>query len=81
MIGLYWVEIPSDVLAKAQQGHEKCGPFHFGVELEQESVRFELLVRSTSNLHCSCIAHATKNQRQFLLELIDKMLEEEHIKA
>ncbi len=81
MIGLYWIELPTDVLAEAQQGHEKCGPFYFGVEVEQEIVRFELLVRSNANLHCSCIAHATKDQRQFLLGLIDKMVDEEHIRA
>lgn len=81
MIGLYWIEIPDDLLAEAQQGHEKCGPFYFGVEVEDVRVRFEMLVRSNANLHCTCIAHATSAQRQFILDLIDKMVEEEHIRS
>jgi len=81
MIGLYWIEIPTDLLAEAQQGHENCGPFYFGVEVEDSQVRFELLVRSNSNLHCTCISHASNAQRQFILDFIDKMVEEEHIRS
>jgi hypothetical protein len=81
MIGLYWIEIPTDLLAEAQQGHEKCGPFYFGVEVEDARVRFELLVRSNSNLHCTCIAHASTAQRQFVLDVIDTMVEEEYIRS
>ena len=81
MIGLYWIEIPTDLLAEAQQGHEKCGPFYFGVEVEDARVRFELLVRSNSNLHCTCIAHASTTQRQFVLDVIDTMIEEEYIRS
>lgn len=79
--GLFWLPIPQDLLSSAQQGHEGCGPFHFGVELEDELLRFELLVRSQSNLHCSCIAYATKAQRDFVLSFIDSMLSEEMISA
>lgn len=81
MIGLYWVVLPTDLYSSAQQGHDEHGPFYMAVEVEQSSVRFELLVRSQSNLHCSCIAYATPVQRQFVLDLIDKMIEEELIKA
>lgn len=81
MVGLYWIELPPDLLAEPQRGHDKCGPFYFGVEVESDRVRFELLVRSNANLHCSCITHATPVQRQFVLDLIDKMVEEELIRA
>ena len=81
MIGLYWLILPPDLLAKAQQGHEEHGPFYLAVEVERYAVRFELLVRSQSNLHCTCIAHATPAQRQFALDYIDRMLAEEMIRA
>jgi hypothetical protein len=81
MIGLYWIVLPPDLLAAAQQGHEEHGPFYLAVEVEQYQVRFELLVRSQSNLHCTCIAHATPAQRQFVLDFVDRMLEEEMIRA
>ena len=79
--GVYWMTVPQDLLGEAQQGHEKCGPFCVAVELEEETIRFELLVRSQANLHCSCIAHATPAQRDFVLRFVDTMLEEEQIRA
>ena len=79
MVGLYWIELPADLLAEAQQGHEEHGPFYMAVEITNSSVRFELLVRSQSNLHCSCIAHATPVQRQFILDFVDRMVTEEFI--
>jgi hypothetical protein len=79
--GLYWIEVPQDLLSGEQQGHEDCGPFFFAVELETEAVCFELLVRSQSNLHCSCIAYATPSQRNFVLRFADQMLEGEQIGA
>lgn len=81
MIGLYWIVLSPDLHSAAQQGHEDHGPFYLAVEVEPNRVRFELLVRSQSNLHCSCIAHATSGQRQFVLDFIDNMLEEEMIRA
>ena len=81
MIGLYWLELPPDLHSAAQQGHEEHGPFYLAVELTGSAVKFELLVRSKSNLHCTCIAHATNAQRSFALDLIDRMLTEEMIKS
>ena len=81
MVGLYWLQLPPDLLSEAQQGHEEHGPFYLGVEIDNVSDRFELVVRSQSNLHCTCIAHATKIQRQFVLDFIDRMVEEEMICA
>jgi hypothetical protein len=81
MEGMYWLELPNDLWSEAQQGHEECGPFYFGVELAEKKLIFEFLVRSASNLHCSCIAYATPAQRDFLLRFLDTMLAEEHIRA
>jgi hypothetical protein len=81
MVGLYWIILTPDLLSSAQQGHDQCSPFYLGVEVGNNSVRFELLVRSHANLHCSCITHASAVQRQFILDFIDKMLEEERINA
>jgi hypothetical protein len=81
MIGLYWLELPPDLLGEAQLGHEAHGPFHLAVEMTRDAVKFELLVRSQSNLHCTCIAHATVMQRQFVLDFVDRMVAEEFIKA
>jgi hypothetical protein len=81
MDGMFWLPVPDDLLAEAQQGHNQCGPFFFGMELAEKKLIIELLVRSESNLHCSCISYATKPQRDFVLDFVDRMLGEEHIKA
>ena len=81
MVGLYWIELSDDLLSESQLGHEEHGPFHLAVELTNSAVKFELLVRSQTNLHCSCIAHATPVQRQFILDFIDRMVAEEFISA
>ena len=79
--GIYWLVLPEDLYAQAQQGHRECGPFYFAVDLSAERLSVELLVRSTTNLHCTCIAYATSAQRQFVLDFIDRMLAEEQIKV
>jgi hypothetical protein len=79
--GVYWLEVPQDLLGVEQRAHMDCGPFFFGVVLEEEAVCFEMLVRSLTNLHCSCIAYATSAQRDFVLRFVDKMIEEERIRA
>lgn len=82
MIGIYWIVLPPEILSELQRAHvEKCGPYYCGVEVGKNAVCFEMLVRSKANLHCDCIAHASPAQRQFILELADKMLAEELIRS
>ncbi len=81
MIGLYWIVLPDEVLTDIQKEHNDCAPFYLGVEVENDLVRFEFLVRSNAHLHCDCIAHTTKEQRQFALDFIDTMLDEECIRS
>ncbi len=79
--GAFWLEIPENLLGEAQVGHESCGPFLFGIETGDDFVNFELLVRSQMNLHCSCTAYPTPEQRAYLLGMFDAMIEELGIKA
>lgn len=79
--GMFWLPLPPDLLGAAQQDHDECGPFHLGIELAEKEIRFELLVRSKTNLHCSCISYATTAQREFMLNFVDRLLDEEKIKA
>ena len=79
--GMYWLQVPHDLLGPEQQGHDDCGPFYFAIELEEEKLAFELLVRSQANLHCSCICYATSAQRDFLLRFVDRLVESEKIRA
>jgi len=79
--GLFFLMLSDDLMAEAQMGHDDCRPFCFGVELTEDSLRFEMLVRSQSNMHCDCIAYATPLQRDFVLRFADALLAEELIRA
>ncbi len=79
--GTFWLELPPDLLGPEQKGHDDCGPFYFSVVLEEKELRFEFLVRSATNMHCSCISWATSEQRQFVLDCADRLLTEEMIRA
>ena len=81
LAGIFWVEFPVALLDVAQEGHHDCGPFVFAIELGDDFVSFEFLVRSKANLHCSCTAYATKDQRDYVLAFIDKMIQQEGLVA
>lgn len=79
--GLYWLMIPEALWGEAQVGHDQCGPFAFAVEAGDDFVSFELLVRSESNLHCGCTCYPTLDQRDYLLAFMDRLVQEQAIRA
>ncbi len=76
MGGIYWIPIPDDLLSEAQASHTECRPHYFAVDLEHDRISFEFLVRSQNRIRCSCIAYATKFQRDWLMQLADRLMEE-----
>jgi hypothetical protein len=81
MTGIYWLRLPQDLLSEIQGQHAECAPFYFAIESREGAISFELLVRSQTTLHCSCIGYATRAQRNFLLEYMDQLLTAEGIRA
>ncbi len=79
--GMFWLNLSDTLLGDAQKDHEDCGPFVFGIELGDDFVSFEFLVRSKANLHCSCTAYANLSQRNFLMEFADRMVQEKGLVA
>lgn len=79
--GLYWLDLPAALLGAAQDGHGACGPFAFAVEAGDDFVSFEMLIRSASNLHCSCTSYATPAQRDFLMAFMDRLVCDQGIRA
>jgi hypothetical protein len=77
--GVYWLAVPDDLLTEQQQDHAMCKPFHFGIELEEDKLSCGLLVRSSSNIRCHCIAYANNAQRDWLIETLDTMMEQSGI--
>lgn len=73
---IWWVDLPEDLLSPDQFSHRDCQPFRFAVELGDDFVRFELLIRSRETMRCSCIGYATRQQRDFILAFADRLVEE-----
>ena len=78
---LFWLRLPDDLLTPTQYEHKECGPFWAGIEVTEESVVFEMLIRSRNKLRCSCISYASTQQRQFILNFADKLLKDIEITA
>ncbi len=73
---LWWVDLPEDLLNPEQFAHPDCRPFRFAVELGDDFVRFELLIRSQQTMRCACIGYATRGQRDFILAFADRLVED-----
>jgi hypothetical protein len=75
MGGIYWVPLAADVLTEIQQQHTDCQPFYVAIELQEDQLALELLVRTKHRVRCSCIAYATENQRTWMMDLVDTIFQ------
>lgn len=73
---IWWVDLPEDLLSPEQFEHQNCRPFRFAVEVGEDFVRFELLIRSEQTMRCACIDYATRQQRDFILAYADRLVED-----
>ncbi|MCG6916640.1 MAG: hypothetical protein LJE89_03745 [Deltaproteobacteria bacterium] len=73
--GIYWIPVPKSLLQTTQLEHTDCQPFYFAVNLDLNSIRFELLVRTRSRLRCGCIQYANQKQRDFIINYADQLFE------
>ncbi|RJR46840.1 MAG: hypothetical protein C4567_01675 [Deltaproteobacteria bacterium] len=79
--GIWWVDLPEDLLNPEQYAHQDHRPFRFAVELGDDFLRFELLIRSRETMRCSCIGYATPGQRNFILAFADRLVEDLALKT
>ena len=73
--GIYWIPIPESLLERTQLDHPDCQPFFFAVNLDLNSICFELLIRTRSRLRCGCIQYASQEQRDYILNYADQLFE------
>jgi hypothetical protein len=73
---VWWVDLPADLLSPEQFEHQDCQPFRFAVELGDDFVRVEFLIRSRNTMRCSCIGYATRPQRDFILAFTDRLVDD-----
>ena len=73
--GIYWVPLAANVLSEIQQEHAGCQPFYVAIELQEDQLALEMLVRTKSRIRCDCIGYADTDQRVWLMDMIDAMFE------
>lgn len=78
--GIYWLELESDMLTELQASHGECGPHYIAIELNEQRLSCELLIRARNRIRCNCIAYMDHRQRTYYLELIDAILEKLNIR-
>jgi hypothetical protein len=74
--GIWWVDLQEDLLSPDQFSHQDCRPFRFAIEVGDDFVRFEFLIRSLKTMRCSCIGYATRQQRDFIMAYADRLVED-----
>ncbi len=74
MDAIYWVPLASGQLTAAQSAHLECQPFFAALELQEDRLSLELLIRTRQRVRCDCIAYATEAQRNALIRMVDDIL-------
>ncbi len=79
--GIYWLQLDQNILTEVQKEHAECQPFYFAVDLEQNLIAFELLVRTKNRIRCNCMGYATEKQRNWLIGFADSIFDKLKIKT
>ena len=79
--GIYWLPLKSDILTEEQADHTDCHPLCFAIDLDEDRLSFELLLRTQNRMRCTCMGYATEKQRNWLIQYADSILEHLKIKA
>ena len=72
---LYWVHLTEGLLDETQHDHKDCWPYCFAVELGENFVKFEFLIRSRNSYRCSCSGYAAPAQRDFIINFAEGLVE------
>ncbi len=78
--GIYWVPLARRIFNSTQRRHTQCQPFYFTLELEEQRLACEFLVRTQQRVRCGCMGYADTAQRAWLMDLVDDILNELDIK-
>ena len=73
--GLYWITLPEDGLSPLQRAHRDCRPHRFAVELDDDWLKIEFLIRPAVGLRCPCCGMADPGQRSLILAWADGLIE------
>jgi hypothetical protein len=78
---VFWVNIPENYFNEIQAGHSNCRPYFFALELGSGMLKAELFIRTLTEFNCSCSGCADSAQTSFIINFVDKMIEELNIRT
>ena len=73
---IFWLPLAHLTLNPVQLAHDECQPFYTVIELQEEQLVGELLVRTKNKMRCDCMGYATEKQRNAIVDQIDGILNE-----
>jgi len=74
---LYWLPVPEKLLTSLQKQHEQaCGPYALALEILDEALRLELLVRARNKLRCECVAYGDQPLVSHMIGYLHALLDE-----
>ena len=73
--GLYWLPLDEACFNDVQRDHEACAPFFMALELGEDRLSAELLVRTRSRVRCDCMHYADERQRSWLVQTVDAIFD------
>ncbi len=74
---VYWLPVPESLLTPIQSEHrEKCGPYCMALEVENQAVRLELLIRGLGCISCRCLSFASVDLRNLMIAYLEDILSE-----
>lgn len=75
MDGLFWLPVPRELLCTLQAEHEEsCGPHVMALEVEENFLRLEMLVRARARLRCDCVRYAGAALRERMIHWLEQVL-------
>ena len=71
--GIYLVPVEKKMLSDVQAEHVDCQPFFFSIQLDENCLACELLIRTQSRMRCDCMGYANEEQFKWIISLVDSI--------
>jgi hypothetical protein len=73
---VYWVAMDPEYYSALQAAHEDCHPLCFALQLKPGVLAGEFLVRTHERIRCDCMGYANEAQRNWLISLMDSIVQQ-----
>ena len=77
---LYWLPLEKERLLPVQREHESsCGPHCLALEILDDAVRLEFLVRAKGRMRCECVCYLSPEAERHMMDWLDARIMEAEI--